>query len=137
MALIEVRHNIEVAHRLFDLKGKCEAIHGHSMWVKLTLHGQLDRHGVLEGIEFGALKKDFRNHLDTQYDHKLLLNEDDPWTNAVFKDQKLPGLQVCPGDPTTENIAAWIANWAFEQFRLPTDVFVQETHVNAAGFSRR
>lgn len=119
-SVIAVKHNIEVAHRLFEMPGKCENIHGHSMWVTLTLRGELDEHGILNGIDFGTLKKDFRDHLDMTYDHHLLLNEKDPWAKsltpldltrlnegAVYK--RLPGLQKVPGDPTTENIAKWVA----------------------------
>lgn len=160
MTFIQVRHNIEVAHRLFDMKGKCEAIHGHSMWVELRLHGQLDSHGVLDGLEFGSVKKRFREHLDGYYDHRLLLNQKDPWTAPLYYMTPvklanpdggpgsvegdapaaighLPGLRIVKGDPTTENIAKWVAQWATDMFERPADVIVHETAVNAAGFSMR
>src|SRR5687768_2138149 len=158
MSYLEVRHNIEVAHRLFDLKGKCEAIHGHSMWVTMRLHGHINTSGVLEGLDFGGVKKHFREYLDTHYDHKLLLNEKDPFAQLVASKEVikaavhpndevqdllrtediftlLPGLVAVPGDPTTENIARWVAKWSVGIFGLAVDVHVQETHVNGAGFS--
>jgi|SRR5687767_2350452 len=144
MSYLEVRHNIEVAHRLFDLKGKCEAIHGHSMWVTMRLHGHINTSGVLEGLDFGGVKKHFREYLDTHYDHKLLLNEKDPWAqplrgqateSTIEGVDYLPGLVQVPGDPTTENIARWVAKWSIAIFGLAVDVHVQETHVNGAGFS--
>jgi len=49
----------------------------------------------------------------------------------------LPGLLTVPGDPSTENIAKWVAQWATAIFKLPADVKVQETHVNGAGYSER
>lgn len=160
VASIIVRHNIEVAHRLFDTKGKCEAIHGHSMQVHLEIPGQLDRFGLLDGLEFGAVKKLFRDYLDSTYDHHLLLNENDPWASVVVTKsglekrgylddsveamlaqadlfETLPGLQPVPGDPTTENIAKWIAEWGVQTFARTCEVIVEETLVNAATYVSR
>lgn len=132
-ATLQVRHNIEVAHRLSLLPGKCEAIHGHSMWVDLELGGGLNGAGLLGGLDFGSVKRAFRGHLDAEFDHRLLLNRDDELAAL-----DLPGLRRCLGDPTTEHIAQWIGEWAVDQF--PTchgwRVRVQETHVNAASWQR-
>lgn len=128
---IEVRHNIEVAHRLSLLPGKCEAIHGHSMWVDMELAVDgVDAAGLAGGLDFGSVKRSFRSHLDSVYDHHLLLNHDDP-----IADYPLPGLARVSGDPSTENIARWIGEWAAEQW--PSVVIgglvrVRETSVNAA-----
>lgn len=122
---IAVKHNIEVAHRLFELPGKCEQIHGHSMWVTMELSGKVNDKGILGGIEYGDLKNIFRTHLDEEYDHRLLLNVADPFAHPIYpveidndnapwvdnsKQIFLPGLQSTLGDPTTENISFWIAN---------------------------
>ena len=46
---LRVVHNIETAHRLTLLPGRCEAIHGHSMLVTLTLYGPVNvRTGSLQ-----------------------------------------------------------------------------------------
>lgn len=147
MALLEVRHNIEVAHRLFELPGKCENIHGHSMWVTMKLYGGINSKGILEtdygALDFGSVKREFRGYLDTVFDHHLLLNQNDPWSKAVlnyheldWEDKKegtlLPGLQTFEADPTTENIALWLAQWSSDRFKTDATVHVQETHVNAA-----
>lgn len=123
---IFVRHNIEIAHRLYEMPGKCQQIHGHGMQVKMEIWGDLDEHGVLGSIEFGWLKKQFRTYLDEVWDHHLHLNAADPfarpiWTAYVLepglhgrvaleKNQTfLPGMVAWEGgDPTTENIAKWI-----------------------------
>jgi 6-pyruvoyl-tetrahydropterin synthase len=147
-----VRHNIEVAHRLFDLKGKCEQIHGHSMWIELGLYGAVVN-GLLaspetkEPFEFGAVKKEFRKHLDLNYDHRLLLNARDPFAEEIqvnmgpdhqepggtlWQPMQLPGLVSCDGDPTTENIALWVAEWGAFTFKTDVEVKVNETVTNAA-----
>jgi 6-pyruvoyltetrahydropterin/6-carboxytetrahydropterin synthase len=149
VSYIQIRHNIEVAHRLSLLEGKCQNIHGHSMWVDLKLYGAVDETGILEGIDFGTAKHFFRDYLDTTYDHRLLLNENDPWAHPAIKTEwrndgaghgnftvgeptRLPGLSTFPGDPTTENLARWIAEWAVKTYGLPAQVKVAETSVNFA-----
>lgn len=147
MSSLIISHNIEVAHRLFMSPGKCQAIHGHSMWVDLEL---LTPHGTLNGMyvnkngepmEFGALKKEFRNYLDTNFDHHVLLNNNDPWAQDVYAhgedwengvSMSLPGLVPFDGDPTTENIANQVARWCSKTFFCDTEVTVHETAVNAA-----
>lgn len=151
---IAVKHNIEVAHRLFENLGKCENIHGHSMWVTLELFGPMNDKGMLAGIEYGELKKRFRGFLDESYDHRLLLNAEDPFAGPIFQLQKdstgafsidnietqqtfLPGLHTMVGDPTTENIAKDISIWMGSQGDLMKDLFklevtVWETSVNMA-----
>lgn len=105
---------MEMAHRLFLTEGKCENIHGHSWQVKLSLWGEVNSQGLLEGIDFGSLKKIFRTYLDETFDHHVLLNSDDPLAGHVHIEDsgawvKLPGLTTLLGeDPTTENIARTI-----------------------------
>jgi|SRR6478752_1941487 len=145
--VIAVKHNIEVAHRLFTSPGKCQQIHGHSMWVTMEFSGNLDSAGFMNGLEFGAVKKTFREHLDTKYDHGLLLNADDDWARPlrsaespgapVIEEAYLPGLRPMPGDPTTENIALWIANFGKTQWGSQvSSVTVWETAVNMARWER-
>lgn len=144
---ITVRHNVEVAHRLYLLPGRCENIHGHSMWVSLTIQGVVNSSGILSGMDFGSVKKEFRTYLDNTYDHHLLLNEDDPWAlplsnltrtsePGLWAKEKLPGLVTFSSDPTTENLARWVGEWAERTFSDSLtgrfEVTVQETSVNAA-----
>jgi 6-pyruvoyl-tetrahydropterin synthase len=156
MPLLKVKHNIEVAHRLYEMPGKCENIHGHSMWVTLGLEGGINDHGVVyvdektkAGLNFGDVKKEFRGYLDDYFDHHVLLNEKDPWAGQlrvmpreITSDdsrmapedvhyQRMPGLQAMPGDPTTEHLALWIGEWAAANFQTDVEVEVWETAVNA------
>lgn len=132
---LAIKHNIEVAHRLSLLPGKCENIHGHSMWVTLEVHsraGQLDQNYLMDGLDFGSMKKAFRSHLDGEYDHRLLLNAEDP----LLQQAVLPGVKILEGDPSTENIARLIGKWAQGEFGLDHfyRVDVWETSVNKAGW---
>lgn len=138
--LIRLNHNMEIAHRLLLMPGKCQRIHGHSMQVQLDLFGYPNMNGVFEGLDFGDVKKAFREHIDTEYDHQLLLNKDDPWAgmfhlydpvpNDPINGHYLPGLRICMGDPTTENLVRWIGAWAADHFKLGGRVYIQETGTN-------
>jgi 6-pyruvoyl-tetrahydropterin synthase len=138
---IKLRHNMEIAHRLFLLPGKCQQIHGHSMQVELILHGHPNADGIFEGLDFSDVKRRFRAHLDVNYDHHLLLNKADPWAQYLTMDtsamqaERLPGLVAVNGDPTTENIVGWLGQWALAEFKLPCDIYVQETGTNGVGRS--
>jgi 6-pyruvoyltetrahydropterin/6-carboxytetrahydropterin synthase len=151
--LIEVSHDIQVAHRLTMLPGKCQNIHGHSMHVTMQIKGRVEDGYMMDGdtvLDFHYVKTEFRLHLNNYYDHRLLLNENDPWAQLAevfvrnpdgrfnkdsFTDH-LPGLQVMPGDPTTENIALWIFEFMRERFSFSeakvANVFVDETKTNGA-----
>jgi 6-pyruvoyl-tetrahydropterin synthase len=142
---IDVTHNAEIAHRLMNLPGKCQNIHGHSLQITLTLFGELNGNGILEGLDFGTIKGAFRSYIDRNYDHHLLLNEKDPWAQEIETVQayeaatgsvKLPGLVVFPNDPTTENLAKWIAEWASVVWLVrPISVSIRETNTNGASYT--
>jgi 6-pyruvoyltetrahydropterin/6-carboxytetrahydropterin synthase len=144
---ISVNHNAEIAHRLTTLPGKCERIHGHSLQFELILTGQVSHSGVLGDLDFSAVKFEFRRHLDDNYDHHLLLNEEDPWASEkIFfgtesRARALPGLITMPGDPTIENIARWVCQAMVKQFSSPAvygfEVRVKETNTNGARFKCR
>ena len=129
--LIVVKHNVEMAHRLYKPHGKCEQVHGHSWWVNLALKGEPDDDGMV--AEFGAVKKSFRYHLDDKYDHKTIISVDDPIAEDLKKIH-FPGLQLVHYNPTTELFAKDIYGWAADTFgeRFQYRVEIWETAVNAA-----
>lgn len=131
-------HDIQVAHRLWRLPGKCQNIHGHSMTVNIMLQAPVTD-DVIGGWDFHDIKTTVRHHLDTEYDHRLLLNSADPWAQPLGLNQhlasdsgsviwpvyRLPGLKTFENmDPTTENIAEAIWRWANEEFDLASGVRV-------------
>lgn len=152
--MIFVRHNIEVAHRLLNLPGKCQQIHGHSMWVTLEVNADKDTNGYALGpdgtpLDFGSLKKAVRDYLDGVWDHHLHLNKDDPLAGTLqtavrtesgqFSEEgqwigELPGVVKWPGDPSVENIARWIRD-AVSAYLPNMSIYikVEETSTNGAG----
>jgi 6-pyruvoyltetrahydropterin/6-carboxytetrahydropterin synthase len=145
---IYVRHNAEIAHRLSQLPGKCQRIHGHSLQIELWLSGKVNEIGILEGLDFGQVKKAFRAYIDETYDHHLLLNVQDPLLDFAYHpgtetvmpslvQDKYPGAVLLPGDPTIENLTRAVGEWADEQWpKLAAVVKVQETNSNGAMWER-
>jgi 6-pyruvoyltetrahydropterin/6-carboxytetrahydropterin synthase len=148
---ITVKHNMEMAHRLWLTPGKCQQIHGHSWWVTLGITGEVDANGLLLGINYTDLKRVFRAYMDRNFDHHLLLHTDDiyamPFRSKIEIEEgstgwrTLPGLRTFKGDPTTENLAATIGQQMQHELMnqapdiLAISVLVQETAVNAAKWS--
>lgn len=143
MYTITLEHNFETAHRLLhpDSPTKCRSIHGHSWWVRASIEGaMLNEQGML--VEFGAFKKAWRDFLDTQLDHHLVMHCDDPMAKAILSVQPDARLRLLPFDPTTENLARWLHERTSEvllevagvrDLRI-LQVHLQETRVNAASF---
>jgi 6-pyruvoyltetrahydropterin/6-carboxytetrahydropterin synthase len=156
--IVALRHNMEVAHRLYEIAGKCEQIHGHSMWVTIEIAGSIE-HGAMTAdgqiLEFGQIKRRLRSFMDENYDHRLLLNAADPFARPLYliedalpprgnqpsappdvlprsKQIFLPGLQAVAGDPTTENLAKFIFEELVQTYPTIRAVEVQETSVNMA-----
>jgi 6-pyruvoyltetrahydropterin/6-carboxytetrahydropterin synthase len=107
MQTIKVKHEIQMAHRLPNLPGKCQNIHGHTWTVILTISGKVDGHGIL--IDYTELKAVWREYLDTNFDHRFcvwqrdpLLMVEGPYYTAL---DYYPGLKAIPVDPTVENLS--------------------------------
>ena len=151
MYTIEIKHNIESAHRFYRAmtSPKCRHIHGHSWVITLTLSApKLNDDGMV--MEFGTLKRRWRHWLDTHLDHALMLHHRDPMAHAIQSVESEARLFLFPHDPTTEHVAEFLMGQArrlileIEQETLGLNgrgssiqvakVHVQETHVNAASY---
>jgi 6-pyruvoyltetrahydropterin/6-carboxytetrahydropterin synthase len=87
---LKILTHFAAAHQLQMVSQKCENLHGHNWKIEVCVTGdRLDRAGVL--IDFGILKGHVREIMTT-LDHKFL-NE----------------INVCDGQPSSENIAVYIA----------------------------
>lgn len=86
-----VKRHFSAAHFLPDYPGPCSRVHGHNFVVLAYVRGErLDHNGML--VDFGVIKKALLGVLE-ELDH-YHLNE-------------LPAF--AHQNPTTENIARWIA----------------------------
>jgi 6-pyruvoyltetrahydropterin/6-carboxytetrahydropterin synthase len=96
-------------HRLMDYAGKCRHPHGHNGKVEITLTGaKLDKLGMV--MDFEDIKREVQAWIDSELDHKMLLNEKDPLVK-ILRDLGEPVVTM-KGNPTAEAIARHIYDYA-------------------------
>lgn len=122
-AAITVRHNLETAHRLPDLGGKCTNLHGHSWWVAVTVSAPAPGPGGVL-VDFALLKRHLRGWVDQHLDHGAMLGAADTLCAPLMADRcKLYRFDAPdPSEaeqhalgltwPTVENVAALLARVA-------------------------
>jgi len=103
-----VHYEADIGHRVMHHNGKCANLHGHRYVFKV--HFKMTRvvpreEGML--LDFGVAKSIVKNIVD-EWDHGLLLNEQDPLLTLMrgvnFPGQKQEKIFAWEGDPTAENI---------------------------------
>jgi 6-pyruvoyltetrahydropterin/6-carboxytetrahydropterin synthase len=121
---ITKRFNFEMAHMLHAYEGPCRNIHGHSYILEVTLAGEPlnspgdPRDGMI--MDFGELKNIVKEHIISRFDHALMINSLIPEEQQEMLVKISEKLLVVGFQPTTENIAAHIAE--IVQEHLPTGV---------------
>ena len=111
-------------HRLLNYSGKCRHLHGHNGRAVIVLEGeQLDDRGMV--VDFAEIKRSLRSWIDNELDHRMILNESDP-ALPFLRELKEP-LCVIPVNPTAENIARKIFDYACSQGFPVAEVSVWET----------
>ncbi|MDX1965888.1 MAG: 6-carboxytetrahydropterin synthase [Planctomycetaceae bacterium] len=119
-------------HRLLDYDGKCRFLHGHNGRALIVLEGEtLDHRGML--MDFTDIKRAMTTWIETTLDHRLILNERDPYA-AYFREQREPVLTI-PENPTAENIARMIFRHAREQQFPVVEVSLWETSQSYASYA--
>ncbi len=118
-------------HRLLDYGGKCSHLHGHNARVEVVLEGPaLDPRGML--VDFAEIKNALRTWIDAELDHRMILCQRDP-ALPLLRDLREP-VHVLPGNPTAENIAALIFDYARRQGFPVQEVTVWETPHSSATY---
>lgn len=80
---------LSCAFRQWKAHSHCSLIHGYALAVKFVFEAtELDRCGWV--VDFGALKS-LKGLLENQFDHTLLVSEDDPYKDEICA---LSGLGV-------------------------------------------
>ena len=98
-------HDISCGHRVVGHEGKCVNLHGHNYRIHFTCEApRLDTLGRV--IDFGEIKKRLCMWLEDNWDHKMLINVDDPMLNDLRKLD--PTIVIVPFNPTAENLAEYL-----------------------------
>ena len=118
-------------HRLLDYDGKCRHLHGHNGRAVITLESaQLNHLGMV--VDFSDLKKIVQSWIDETLDHKMILHKNDPILAELRKQQE--PVVVLDVNPTAENIAQLIGNYALSQGLPVVEVTLWETDNSYATF---
>lgn len=99
-------------HRLLNYDGKCRHLHGHNGKVEIELFAEkLDAMGMV--LDFEELKRRVQKWIDTELDHRMILNKADPV--IPFLKEKGEPLVLMDANPTAEAIAKMIYDYAKAQ----------------------
>lgn len=91
----------EATHRLIHYRGKCFRLHGHQWRAEVWIEGTADeRTGIV--LDYNCIKE-----VVGRFDHQVILNADDPMAASI---EAFHPVVTTPGDPTSELIAAQIAD---------------------------
>lgn len=106
MITAERYHDISCGHRVVGHEGKCRYLHGHNYRIHFTIGtDKIDNLGRV--LDFSVIKSHLCTWLETNYDHKFLIWEEDellPQLQNVVGDS----LVIVPFNPTAENIAKYL-----------------------------
>ena len=85
-------------------------------------------------VDFGDINRIVKEWIDRVLDHKLLLSKDDPLV-AVLTNMNEP-VYLMDANPTAENIAKLIYEYAYSQGLPVTEVRLWETAASSATYRR-
>jgi 6-pyruvoyltetrahydropterin/6-carboxytetrahydropterin synthase len=89
-------------HRLYKDPGKCGHLHGHTGRAEVALEGEeLDGLGMLKN--FDSIKESVGRWIEDNFDHRTLLNRDDPLAETLIGAGEK--IFLMGANPTAENIA--------------------------------
>lgn len=114
-------------HRLMDYLGKCNRLHGHNGRIEIVIEtGKLDNLGM--AVDFGDIKRVMKGWIDTNFDHKTILREDDPLVPVLQQNgQRITVVKV---NPTAEYLAFLAFEYGKSEGLLITEVRFWETSSN-------
>jgi 6-pyruvoyltetrahydropterin/6-carboxytetrahydropterin synthase len=98
----------DAGHRVRGHETKCRHLHGHRYRVEASFAAErLD--GIGRIVDFGVVKERLGAWLDANWDHALLLHEDDkPVGDAILAQLPFQHIFYLPCNPTAENMALYV-----------------------------
>lgn len=101
-------HDFSSGHRVVGHENKCRNFHGHNYRCHFSISSDsLDDVGRV--LDFGVIKEKLALWLEDNWDHKMLLWEEDPLLPAM-QDISPESVAVVPFNPTAENMAQYLVD---------------------------
>lgn len=127
-------HDISCGHRVVGHENKCRGLHGHNYRIHFECRGALDTLGRV--IDFSVLKTQLCDWLEDNWDHKMLLWEEDPLMRALpyilvynSTDDAMNSIVTVPFNPTAENMALYLLHVIAPQQLKGLDVICEKVIV--------
>jgi len=145
MYTVERYHDISAGHRVVGHENKCRFLHGHNYRVHFTCTPERTLDTLGRVIDFGVIKQLLCQWLEDNWDHKMLLWENDHTMQSIassgYGDLIEDSLVWLPFNPTAENMAAHLVNVVGPTQLMGTGVIlvcvrIDETRKCSASFLR-
>ena len=102
--IVAVKASFVCAHRLvLDYIGQCQPLHGHEINIIAKFSGQLD--GGTMVADFDMIKADMQKWLTDNWDHNLLLSDQDKKLGEAVSQITKQKVFYFNGNPSAENMA--------------------------------
>lgn len=103
MIVAERYHDFCSGHRVYGHESKCAHLHGHNYRIHFSIQSEeLDSVGRV--MDFSVIKEKLCEWLESNWDHKFLMWENDPHLEAMSIIDPV-GIVSVPFNPTAENMA--------------------------------
>lgn len=128
-------HDFCAGHRVYKHESKCKHLHGHNYRAHFYCRGDLDSVGRV--IDFSVIKSTLCQWLEDNYDHRMLIWENDPLLPMLSQmDEKLLAV---PYNPTAENMAQFLVEFVAPDLLSGTGiecykVVIEETRKCSASY---
>lgn len=87
-------------HRLMNHPGKCRFLHGHNYVARVTVYGTPnDYHSTGIVMDFGVMKEIIGGWIDKNWDHNMILHEDDPLIQMKRIADEISGMNIPIREP--------------------------------------
>jgi 6-pyruvoyltetrahydropterin/6-carboxytetrahydropterin synthase len=106
MTFAERYHDFSAGHRVAGHENKCAHLHGHNYRTHFKV-GAPKLDGVGRVLDFSVIKSKLCMWLEDNWDHKMLIWENDPLC-ADLKKLVPDDIVVVPFNPTAENMAEYL-----------------------------
>lgn len=127
MITVERYHDISCGHRVSGHPSKCNNLHGHNYRIHFVVTApDLDQTGMI--MDFAIIKSRLCDWLETHYDHKFLIWEQDELARELVRIH--PGsIVLTTYNPTAENIAKYLCEVVAVEQLAGTDCELIECRV--------
>lgn len=113
------KHEIHAGHRVYGHQGKCRNLHGHSYVFHFhCVSEELNELGMV--VDFSIIKSTLCQWLEDNYDHRMLLWEQDPCAKQLLAIDS--SVVIVPYNPTAENIAKHVLTEVAPQLLAGTQI---------------